>query len=98
MAPAAKPFGPDLQAFIKDFAAHIRDGAAAVFAGAGLSVDGGFVNWAGLLREIAEDLGLDVDRETNLVALAQYHVNERRNRSRINQKASSSTPSRQQAQ
>ncbi len=32
------------------------------------------------------ELGLSVDRETNLVAVAQYHLNERRNRSRINQK------------
>lgn len=86
MPTAPKPFSPDIQAFIKGFAADIRDGAAAVFAGAGLSVDSGFVNWAGLLREIAEELDLDVDRESNLVALAQYHVNERRNRSRINQK------------
>ena len=86
MAIAAKSFSSDIQAFIKVFSDDIRDGAAAVFAGAGLSVDSGFVNWADLLREIAEELGLDVDREHNLAALAQYHVNERRNRSRINQK------------
>lgn len=38
------------------------------------------------MREIADELGLDVDREANLVAVAQYHLNERRNRTRINQK------------
>lgn len=86
MATVSRPIAPDVQAFIKVFAAHLRDGAAAVFAGAGLSVDSGFVNWTELLREIAEELGLDVDRESNLVAVAQYHFNERRNRSVINQK------------
>lgn len=81
-----KSFTPDIEAFIASFAADIRDGAAAIFAGAGLSVESGFVNWSALLRDIAHELGLDVDRETNLVAVAQYHLNERRNRSRINQK------------
>jgi hypothetical protein len=38
------------------------------------------------MRDIASELDLDVDRETNLVAVAQYHLNERRNRTRINQK------------
>jgi hypothetical protein len=57
-----------------------------IFAGAGLSVGSGYVNWSELMREIAEELGLDVDRESNLIAIAQYHLNERRNRTRINQK------------
>ena len=46
----------------------------------------GHVNWSELLREIAAELGLDVDRESNLVAVAQYHLNARGTRSRINQK------------
>jgi Sir2- and TIR-associating SLOG family/SIR2-like domain len=37
------------------------------------------------LREIAEELGLDVDRESDLVALTQFHVNQRGTRARINQ-------------
>jgi hypothetical protein len=85
---AATPskFSPDVRAFINSFASDIADDAAAIFAGAGLSVASGYVNWTELLREIAQELGLDVDRETNLVAVAQYHLNERRNRTRINQK------------
>jgi hypothetical protein len=79
-------FSPDVRAFINSFANDIADDTAAIFAGAGLSVASGYVNWIELLREIAEELGLDVDRETNLVAVAQYHLNERRNRTRINQK------------
>ncbi|MBQ0942612.1 SIR2 family protein [Ideonella sp. 4Y16] len=85
---AAKPhtFSPDIEAFISTFADDIADGSAAIFAGAGLSVSVGYVDWRGLMREIAHELGLSVDRETNLVAVAQYHLNERRNRTRINQK------------
>ncbi|MBI5791878.1 MAG: SIR2 family protein [Rhodocyclales bacterium] len=86
MTKATTPFSPDIRAFINSFASDIADGTAAIFAGAGLSVASGYVNWAELLRDIAEELGLDVDRETNLVAVAQYHLNERRNRTRINQK------------
>lgn len=80
------PFSPDIQAFIISFASDIADGSAAIFAGAGLSVASGHVSWSDLMRDIATELGLDVDRETNLVAVAQYHLNERRNRTRINQK------------
>lgn len=78
-------FSPDIQQFIKSYAEDISDGTAVVFAGAGLSVSSGYVNWAELMREIANELGLSVDRESNLVAVAQYHLNERRNRTRINQ-------------
>ncbi len=37
------------------------------------------------MRSIADELGLDVDREHDLIALAQYHLNERGGRHRINQ-------------
>jgi len=79
------PFGPDITSFIKTFADDLASGDAAIFAGAGLSVASGYVNWAGLLRGLAEELGLDIDRESNLVALAQYHLNEHQNRTRLNQ-------------
>jgi hypothetical protein len=87
-AAATRPpaFTPDIEAFISTFADDIADGSAAIFAGAGLSVSVGYVDWRGLMRDIANELGLSVDRETNLVAVAQYHLNERRNRTRINQK------------
>jgi len=86
LAKTPPAFTPDILAFVRSFAEDIADGSAAIFAGAGLSVASGYVNWAELMREIANDLGLDVDRETNLVAIAQYHLNERGNRTRINQK------------
>ena len=82
----ARTFTPDIASFIKRFVDQMANDNAAVFAGAGLSVAAGYVDWKGLLKDIAEELGLSVDHETNLVAVAQYHVNERRNRSVINQR------------
>ena len=52
--------------FISEYVEAIHDQNAAVFAGAGLSIPAGVVNWKGLLRDIARDVGLDVDRETDL--------------------------------
>jgi hypothetical protein len=63
----------------------LQEGNAAIFAGAGLSVESGLVNWKELLREIANDIGLDVDKESDLIAVAQYHKNERMSRGSINQ-------------
>lgn len=74
----------ELKAFLDHFARSLREGDAAVFAGAGLSNPAGYVNWKELLREIATELGLDVDRETDLVAVAQYHVNTQASRARLN--------------
>jgi hypothetical protein len=76
----------EIKAFIRHYVDELTNSNAAVFAGAGLSVASGYVDWRRLLKGIADELGLDVDRETNLVAVAQYHVNERHSRSRINQR------------
>ena len=64
----------------------LDEGVAAFFVGAGLSRAAGYVDWRGLIRDIAEELGLDVNRESDLIALAQYLVNQRRGRAAINQK------------
>jgi hypothetical protein len=69
---------------IKEYVKAIQGDEAAIFAGAGLSVSSGFVNWKELLREIAESIELNVDEEMDLVALAQYYENER-NRGKLNQ-------------
>src|SRR5258708_33434863 len=49
---------------------------AAVFAGAGLSVPAGFVDWKALLRPLAEDIGLDINREHDLLRVVQYSINQ----------------------
>ena len=48
---------------IRNYAKAIREGNAAIFGGAGLSRPSGFVDWKGLLRPLASDIGLDVEKE-----------------------------------
>src|SRR5258708_30320244 len=75
----------DTRTFLKEYTRALRDGDAAMFVGAGISRAAGYVDWKQLLKEIAEELELDIDRETDLVALAQFHVNRRGGRGRLNQ-------------
>jgi hypothetical protein len=75
----------EIDSFIDVYTQALQDQTAAVFAGAGLSIPAGMVNWKELMRSIAVDIGLDVDKEDDLVTLAQFHVNERGGRHRINQ-------------
>jgi len=74
-----------VEEFIRTYAKAISDRNAAVLVGAGLSIPAGLVNWKDLMRSIASEIGLDVEREHDLVAVAQYHLNERGGRQRINQ-------------
>src|SRR5438067_544588 len=62
--------------FIREYTRELHNKNAAVFAGAGLSLESGYVDWKGLLTEIIHDLGLDPDKEHDLVTLAQYHCNQ----------------------
>ncbi len=74
-------------AFLRDVGKELLEENVAVFAGAGMSVGSGFVNWSELLRPMADELGLRVEKETDLVALAQYHCNDNAsNRSQLNQR------------
>ena len=70
--------------FIKKYIKAINDGSAAVFAGAGLSVPSGYVSWKELLRPIAEEIGLSIDREHDYLAIAQYYCNKQGSRAGIN--------------
>jgi len=71
--------------FIDTYVQALHDQNAAIFAGSGLSIPAGLVNWKELLKDIASDIGLDVNKEEDLITLAQFHVNERGGRHRINQ-------------
>ncbi len=71
---------------LRDFCSAIYEEEAALFVGAGLSLEAGFVNWKELLRDLAVEIGLNVDQERDLVAVAQYHLNQHGfDRSRLNQ-------------
>jgi hypothetical protein len=72
--------------FITNYLKELREDNAAVFIGAGMSKAAGFVDWAGLLSPIAVELGLDVQKEHDLVGLAQFHLNANAgNRHHLNQ-------------
>lgn len=75
-----------LSHFVSTFTKSIKEKNAAIFAGAGLSAPAGFVNWKNLLRNLAQEINLDVDKENDLVAVAQYYFNEKgRNRHSLSQ-------------
>jgi hypothetical protein len=55
-----------------------------VFAGAGLSMPAGYVNWKVLLKPLAEDVDLDIGREYDLLRVTQYAINHAGGRARVN--------------
>lgn len=69
-------FSNEIEAFVKDFVKDLSENNAAIFAGAGMSKSVGYVDWPELLRDIAEELGLNVEIEHDLISLAQFHVNQ----------------------
>jgi hypothetical protein len=76
-----------IENFIKSYLKELEENNAAIFAGAGLSVASGHVDWKGLLKDFAEELGLNIEKETDLISLAQYHLNKNaNNRNSLNQK------------
>ncbi|HEX8163055.1 MAG TPA: SIR2 family protein [Pyrinomonadaceae bacterium] len=70
---------------LRDYVTAMHDGDAALFIGAGMSRPSGFVDWKGLMRDCAIELGLDVELEHDLIAVAQYYLNRKLDRSRLNQ-------------
>lgn len=63
---------------IKSIEKAILSNELAAFIGAGLSIPAGFCSWKELLKEPAEEIGLDVEKESDLVNLAQYYVNSKK--------------------
>ena len=74
----------EINAFINKYVKEIKNSNAAFFAGAGFSKKAGYVDWKMLLQEIVTELNLDVEKEHDLVALAQFCYNKHQNRSIIN--------------
>ena len=78
-------FSKEQKKFINEFVIEINNGDAAIFAGAGLSAAAGFINWKELLRDLAEEINLEIEKEYDYVAIAQYHFNKFK-RGKINDK------------
>ncbi|KFF62084.1 SIR2 family protein [Pectobacterium brasiliense] len=80
------PFSNEIEAFIKDYVKDLSEDSAAIFAGAGMSKSQGFVDWPELLSDIADELGLSIDKEKDLISLAQFHVNTKKNANKLTRK------------
>lgn len=76
-------FNKDIEVFIKDFLLDLEENNVAIFAGAGMSKSAGYVDWCELLCDIADELGLSVEKEHDLISLAQFHENENKSRDGI---------------
>ena len=63
---------------IREIEKAIRSDELGAFIGAGLSIPAGFCSWKELLREPAGEIGLDVEKENDLVNLAQYYSNSKK--------------------
>lgn len=63
---------------IREIEKAIKSDELGAFVGAGLSIPAGFCSWKELLREPAEEIGLDVEKESDLVNLAQYYSNSKK--------------------
>ena len=76
--------GCSKESFIKEFVKQLRCGRASLFIGSGISRKAGYANWKDILRECAEEIGLEVDKESDLITLAEYYVRDKL-RTKINQ-------------
>lgn len=76
----------EINAFINDYVDKLRQGNATILIGAGLSKAAGFVDWKGLLQDLAKEIGLKIEIENDLISVAQFHKNSKQNRNRIDEK------------
>lgn len=72
------------EAFIKEFTEKLKFERASLFIGSGLSRQAGYATWKDTLRSCAEEMGLDVDKEEDLITLAEFYLNSNQ-RTKINQ-------------
>lgn len=75
----------DKRNFIDEFVKALNNNRGALFAGAGLSMPSGGINWRELLHEDASSIGIDVSRENDLISVAQFIYNESGTRQTITQ-------------
>lgn len=81
--------------FIREYTQWLEQGTAALFVGAGLSRQAGYPDWHGLLKEIADDLQIDLSQEHDLAGVAQWYINKAgKQRARIAQIIKGSFPDR----
>lgn len=62
--------------FVDKVATSINNNEAALFVAAGLSASTGLTDWTNLLRSCADELGITINKDSNLYMIAQYYENE----------------------
>lgn len=72
------------ESFIKEFVKQLKCEKASLFIGSGISRKSGYANWKDILRECAEEIDLEVEKENDLITLAEYYVRDKQ-RTKINQ-------------
>lgn len=71
-----KEYSKMKKAFIDNFINQLKLSNLSFFLGAGVSIGAGFPSWEELLEDIANDIGIDLKKETNYYRIFQYCVNE----------------------
>lgn len=61
--------------FVRDYVDYLRKGTAGVFVGAGTSTGAGYPTWKTLVKEMADEVELDLDKEPDLPSVVQYFLN-----------------------
>lgn len=71
-----KGYMKEKKVFIDNFINQLKLSNLSFFLGAGVSVGAGFPSWEELLEDIANDIGIDLKKETDYYKIFQYCVNE----------------------
>lgn len=75
--------GISIKNFIKEYSESVTRGKASLFIGSGFSRPAGYMGWKDILRDCADEIGLCVDKERDLIALAQFYVTQNKQRTKI---------------
>ena len=70
--------------FINEYTEKLKCEKASLFIGSGISRKSGYANWKDILRDCAEEINLNVDKEDDLITLAEFYVKGRQ-RTKIDQ-------------
>ncbi len=71
-------FTEEQSKFIQDYSKSLKNHCASVFLGSGLSRQSGYVGWSDLLKKFVKQIGLKINKEQDLISLAQYYVNNKK--------------------
>lgn len=62
------------ETLISDYARELSRGKATLFIGSGISRKANYVGWKDILKDVAIEIGLDVEQEKDLITLAEYYT------------------------